>query len=363
MENRLVAGITQGDVNSVAYELIIKLLAENRMNELCTPVLYGSPKVAAYYRKTLNVENFSLNGIKETTEANPRRVNIINCVDDNVKVDLGKETPDSNRASMDALKYALDQLDKKTLHTLLISPQGKGSYLLEGSSTLTDYLAKRYEMPEAMPLYVNTHMRVAFVTDQVKLCEVSNHITLEAISKKLRLLHDCLRFDFTISKPKIAVLALNPQAGEEETKVLVPAIEQARQKGIMALGPFAADYFFAERMYQKFDAVLAMYQDQGMIPFKSLEVEPGAVYVMGLPVVCTYALNDTGYNKVGQNVTDEQSFRNAFYLGMDVYAHRQRNKELHKNPLPHYDIAVNSNESDLNVEQIEGVQKDSEEVG
>ena len=362
MENRLIAGITQGDVNSVAYELIIKLLDENQMCEFCTPVLYGSSKVASYYRKMLNTENFNLNAIKEVAEANSKRNNIINCVDDNVKVDVGKETPDSSRASMDALKYALDQLDKKLIHTLLISPQGKGSLLSEGSATLLEYLTKRYEMPDAMSLYVGGYMRVAFVSEQMKLSDALGQITPQNVTNKLKLLHDSLRLDFTIQKPKIAVLGLNGDLQEEETKILVPVLENARQSAIVAMGPFPADRFFADQLYKKFDAVLAMYPEQGLIPFKSLEAEPGAVYVMGLPVVCTFALNDTEYEIAGKGEIDAQSFRNAFYLGMDVYMQRERNTQLLKNQLPHYDIVQNNNESDLNVEQIEGVRSETEGV-
>lgn len=366
MENRLIVGITQGDVNGVAYELIIKLLAENRICELCTPVLYGSPKVAAYHRKALNVENFSLNTIKETSEANSKRTNIVNCVDDNVKVDLGKETPESDRVAMASLKYALEQLDKKAINVLVVSPQGRESFALEGTRSLPEYLSKRYDTSDAMSLLVNGRMKIGFVTEYVKLRDVPHQITIKNIIKKLTLLNGGLKLDFTIQKPKIAVLGLNPQSncgqtGEEETKVIIPAIEKARQNGIIAIGPFAADRFFAERMYEKFDAVLAMYYDQGFIPFRSLEKDQGVAYVLGLPVVCTYSLDEPGYEVAGKNITDEQGFRNAVYLGMDIYTHRKRNLLLQKNPLPHYDIAVNSNESDLNVEQIEGVREDTDD--
>ncbi len=178
--------------------------------------------------------------------------------------------------------------------------------------------------------------------------------------KKLMLLDDTLRIDFTISKPKIAVLGLNPQVncgqnGDEEVDVIVPAIEQARQEGIMAIGPFSADRFFSEKMYEKFDAVLAMYYDQGVAAFKAIDEESAACYVAGLPVICSTSLTEPGYDIVGQNIGDEQGMRNALYLAMDVFVHREQNIELQKNPLPHYDIASNSNESDLNVEQIEGV--------
>lgn len=360
MENRLNVGITHGDVNGISYELIIKLLLENRICELCVPILYGSPKVAAYYRKVLNVENFSLNTIKDPGEANGKRSNIIHCVDDNVKVDLGKETPESDQAAMIALKVALDHLDKKEIDVLALAPQGPGSFLLEGVNSLTEYLSKRYNAPEAMSLLVNEKMKMGFVAEYVKLRDVPSQITQKNIVKKLTLLDDTLRIDFTISKPKIAVLGLNPQVkcgqnGEEETNVIMPAIERARQNGIMAIGPFPADRFFSERMYEKFDAVLAMYYDQGVVAFKSLDEEDAACYVAGLPVICGTGLTDARYDIVGQDLGNEQGLRNALYLTMDVFVHREQNLELQKHPLPHYDIASNSNETDLNVEQIEGV--------
>ena len=360
MENRLNVGITHGDVNGISYELIIKLLAENRICELCVPILYGSPKVAAYYRKVLNVENFSLNTIREPREANSKRSNIINCVDDNVKVDLGKETPDSDQAAMIALKYALDQLDRNEIDVLTLAPQGPESFLKEEANSLTEYLAKRYNTPEAMSLFVSEKMKMGFVTEYSKLRDVPHQITQKNIMRKLMLLDDTLRMDFTISKPKIAVLGLNPQVncgqnGDEETNIIVPAIERARQEGIMAIGPFPADRFFSEAMYEKFDAILAMYYDQGVAAFKAIDEESAAYYVAGLPVICATSLTDVRYDMVGQDLGDEQGMRNALYLAMDVFVHREQNIELQKNPLPHYDIATNSNESDLNVEQIEGV--------
>ncbi|MCR9012855.1 PdxA family dehydrogenase [Gabonibacter chumensis] len=363
MENRLKVGITQGDVNGISYELIIKLLAENRICELCTPVLYGSPKVAAYYRKALNVENFSLNTIREASEANPKRGNVVNCVDDNVKVDIGQETSESDTASMTALAYALGQLDKEAVDVLVVTPQGNSSFALEEVGCLTEYLSKRYNKPEAMSILVNDNIKIGFVTEYVKFRDVPHQITVKNIERKLNLLNDALKLDFTIQKPKIAVLGLNPQVDckqltEEEINVIHPAIERAREKGVIAIGPFAADRFFAEQMYKKFDAVLAMYHDQGAVPFSTIQEDNGAFYVAGVPVVCASSLDDAGYDIAGQGIADEQGLRNAVYLAMDVFNNRQQNLSLQENPLPHYDIASGSNETDLNVEQIEGVREE-----
>ena len=229
---------------------------------------------------------------------------------------------------------------------------------------MTDFLRKRYGAADAMTLAVNEKVRIGFVTEGGRLRDVPGQVTARGVLRKLTLLANTLRDDFTIQKPKIAVLALNSRVrGEqsEEAVVIGPAIERARQSGIMALGPFAAEEFFAKRMYEKFDAVLAMYRDQGMVPFSAMSVPGNAVYVAGLPVVCAASLDDPRYDSVGQNQADEQGLRNALYLAMDVRANRARNKELKRNPLPHYDIASNGNESDLNVEQIEGVKEEPED--
>lgn len=365
MENRLNAGITHGDVNGVSYELIIKLLAENRMCDLCTPILYGSSKVAAYYKKAFNAETFNLNGVKDPSEANGKRSNIVNCVDDEVKVEIGKETEDSDKAAMKALKCALDHLDNQMLDILTLAPQGVNSFATEGADCFIDFLAKRYNTLDLMTIAVNERLKIGFVAENVKFRDVPRFVTAKNVYRKLTLLDNSLRMDFTIQRPKIAVLALNPSVKgmgqDEEKNVLEPVIERARQNGIMAIGPFGAEEFFAEKLYEKFDAVLAMYYDQGIVPFKAMDVEGNAAYIAGLPVVCTTSLEEPKYNIAGQNVADEQGLRDAMYLGMDIFVHRVQNLELRKNPLPHYDIASNSNESDLNVEQIEGVKEEIED--
>lgn len=360
MEKRLKVGITHGDVNGVSYELIIKLLDENKMCELCMPIVYGSPKVVSYYRKVLNAENFNLNPIKYPGEANPKRSSIIHCVDDQVKVDIGTETEESATAAMKALEYALGDLDKKEIEVLTLTPQGERGFVQAGSRDILEFLSKRYPDNEPVSLLVNDRMKVGFVTGNIYLKDVPPKITTKSVLRKLQLLNESLKLDFTLTKPRIAVLGVNPKINcenkmEEEGMIILPALEKARQQGIMAVGPFAADQFFGEELYTRFDAILAMYHDQGAIPFRALGTTPGAAYVAGLPVVCTYPLDDPGYEKAGQGTADEQGVRDALYLGMDIYANRKQNLALRKNPLPHYNISSNSNETDLNVDQIEGV--------
>ena len=366
MENRLKVGITHGDINGVAYEMVIKMMAENRICEVCTPVFYGSPKVAAYYRKNLSVENFNLNSIQSVRDANAKRCNVINCVDDAVKVESGKETPESDEAAMSVLKKALDDLDRKELDVLVAAPQGINSFKLENADGSVDFLSKRYDAKFGMPLLVGEKMRMGFVTTHVPFREIAEHLTAANVLSKLKTLDYCLKRDFSIRKPRIAVLGLNPHTGEnctfgeEEKAALLPAIEKARESGIMALGPYAADRLFCGTEYEKFDAVLSLYYDQGMVPFKAIEGVEGAVLMAGLPVVYTSTVSGAAYDIAGQGVADEQGLRKALYLAIDVFNTRMQNAALSRNPLPHYDVAGNTNESDMNVDQIAGVKGEEE---
>ncbi len=362
MENKLVVGISHGDVNGIGYELIIKMMAENRICEVCTPVLFGSSKAAAYHRKTLNIENFSLNSIQRPSEANAKRCNVINCVDDAVKVDLGRETQESDEAAMVALRQGIDYLDRKEIDVLVGAPQGCASFAPEAGCP--SLFAKHYDVRNVMPLLVGEKMKIGFVTNHLAVKNIAESISFGNVYNKLRLLDSCLQKDFTIRKPRIAVLGLNPHAGEngkygnEEKNVIIPAMEKARNNGIMALGPYSPEALFSSMEYSKFDVILAMYHDQGMLPFKAIEGNSGAVLLAGLPVVYTSTVHGMAYDIVGQGIADESGLRNAIYLAIDVYNQRKLNMELAENPLRHYDIAANSNESDLNVEQIAGVHEE-----
>lgn len=363
MENKLKVGITHGDINGIGYELIIKTMAENKICEICMPVFYGSPKVAAFHRKTVEVENFNLTSINTPQEANAKRCSVINCVDDAVKVELGKETPESDEAAMIALKCALEHLDKHEIDVLVAAPQGCNSFKSAGANGCLEYLAKRYDAKSVMPLLVGEKMKMGFVTTHIPFKEIAANITSVNILAKLKMLDNTLKKDFTIRKPRIAVLGINPHAGEngllgdEEQNIILPALEKARENGIMALGPYAPDTLFTGIDFQKFDAILAMYYDQGMIPFKAIEGNNGAVLVVGLPVIYTSTVHGMAFDIVGKDIADDSALRSAIYVAIDVLNNRIQNATLTKTPLPHYDIAGNSNESDLNVEQIAGVKQ------
>lgn len=334
-------GITQGDINGISYEVIIKTLLDNRINELGLIIVYGSPKVAAYHRKALNIDNFSFNNIRTPDEANYKRPNIINCLDDEVRVELGKSTRIAGEASLISLQRAVEDLKKGKLDALVTAPINKDNiqsaeFDYPGH---TEYLEAEFNSGSGtLMIMVGENFRVGVVTGHVPLAEVAELITKERILSKLRILNKSLKIDFGIRKPNIAVLGLNPHAGDngflgkEEKEIIEPAIKEARDEGILALGTFPADGFFGSASQLKFDAVLAMYHDQGLTPFKSL-VSNGVNFTAGLPVVRTSPAHGTGYSIAGKGLASPDSFRNAFYMALDILKQRKLHDELMEDPL------------------------------
>lgn len=347
---KIKVGITHGDINGVGYEVIIKTLMDNRIFELCTPIIYGSPKVAAYHRKALNIDNFSLNNIKEPSEAHPKRANIINCVDENIKVELGKSTRSAGTSSFQALETAVGDLKKGTIDVLITAPINKKNIQSKDFEFPghTEYLETKLESGKSLMLLISDSLRVGVVTGHLPISKVSEAITKEGILEKLNILNDSLLKDFGIRKPKIAVLSLNPHAGDdgllgtEEKDVIIPALDEAREKGIMALGPFPADGFFGSDDYKKFDAILAMYHDQGLTPFKALAFDSGVNFTAGLDKVRTSPAHGTAYAIAGTNVASEKSFQQALYMAIDVHKNRMNFEELSADPLKVSEGARNS---------------------
>lgn len=342
IDGKVVVGITQGDINGIGYEVIIKTLSDNRVNDFCVPVVYGSPKVAAYHRKAINMENFNFNQIKDITEVNARKTNIINCMDDNVRVELGKVTEVAGEGSVLSIEAAIADLKNGKLDVLLTSPINKQNVQSTKFSFPghTEYLASTFDTKDVLMLLVSDIMRVGVVTGHIPLSEVPRSINKELILKKLRLLNSALLKDFGIRKPRIAVLGLNPHAGDagvlgnEEQEIIIPAIKQANEEGIVAVGPYPADGFFGADNFAKFDAILAMYHDQGLAPFKSLAFDSGVNYTAGLPIVRTSPSHGTAFEIAGQSKASENSFRNALFLAIDIHKNRLEYEELTKNPLP-----------------------------
>lgn len=344
MEERLIkVGITHGDMNGIGYEVILKTLSDSRIEELCTPVIYGSSKVAAYHRKALDLPPVNINIISQAEEAGLNRVNIINCVDDDVKVELAQSTAIAGEAAFRALETAVADLKRGAIDVLLTAPINKHNIQNEDFHFPghTEYLEECFGGvgKKGLMILLNERLRVALVTGHIPLAEVASAITVEGMVSKLRIFNQSLKQDFGIVKPRIAVLSLNPHAGDagllgkEEEEIILPAMQEAEKRGVMSFGPYAADGFFGSEMYERFDGVLAMYHDQGLAPFKTLAMDDGVNFTAGLPIVRTSPAHGTAYDIAGQNLASEQSFRQALYTALDIYRNRLTFREATANPL------------------------------
>ena len=343
MEYKMIrVGITHGDINGIGYEVILKTFSDQRMTELCVPIIYGSSKVAAYHRKALDLPAVNINVVSRAEEAGLNRVNIINCVEDDIKVELTQSTPVAGRAAYKALEAAVADLKSGAIDVLVTAPINKhniqnAQFHFPGH---TEYLEQTLgDGQKALMILMTDTLRVALVTGHIPVSQVPSQITVENIVTKLQVFNQSLKQDFTIIKPRIAVLALNPHAGDngvignEEAEIIKPAMEEAERLGVMSFGPFPADGFFGSKMYEDFDGVLAMYHDQGLAPFKALAMEEGVNYTAGLPFVRTSPAHGTAYNIAGQNLASESSFRQAVYTALDVYRSRQSYREATAHPL------------------------------
>lgn len=336
-----VVGISQGDINGIGYEVILKTLADPLLYDLCTPVVYGSSKVAAYHRKILNVSNCNFNNARSVNEIILRKPNIINCLTDDIMVDMGKSSRESGQAAFASLEMAVNDILSSKLDVLVTAPIDKNvtqsdSFHFNGH---TEYLQDRAGTEEVLMFLVSNTLRVGLVTNHIPIRDVSSAITIEGILKKLRIMNRSLKIDFNISRPRIAVFGLNPHAGDnsllgtEERDIIIPALKQAEKENILAFGPFSADGFFGAGLFRKFDAILAMYHDQGLAAFKSLSFEDGVNFTAGLPFVRTSPGHGTAFNIAGRGEASEQSFRSALFLGCDIFRNRQRYLQISANPL------------------------------
>jgi len=339
---KIIIGITHGDINGIGYEVILKTMSDSRMLETFIPVIYGSPKVAAYHRKNLDIQGLNLNIVNTIEEINLKRVNIINCVDDDIKVELGTSTEEAGKAAFAALERATADLKKGALHALVTAPINKkniqsAKFHFPGH---TEYLEEKFgNGAPALMMLINDVMRVAVVTGHIPVKDISTQLTEKLIVDKLIVLNASLKKDFSIVRPRIAVLGLNPHAGDEgvigleEQQVIIPAIKQAEKLGIICVGPYPADGLFGSGNFSKFDAVLAMYHDQGLIPFKTVSMDSGVNFTAGLPVIRTSPDHGTAYDIAGHNLASEESFRQSLYMAYDIYLSRIKNEEYSKNPL------------------------------
>ncbi len=358
MSKKPIIGLTQGDINGIGYELIIKSLMHPYLYELCTPVLYGSPKVAAYHRKALEINNFSFVTIRDIDAVLPGKPNLINVLDDNVRVELGKPTLDSGQAAIRSLDAAVDDLRMGKLDALVTAPISKKNVEEAGFAYPghTEYFQNRFNAKETIMVMVSDVVRVGIVTGHIPLKEVPKVITTDLILSKLEIFNKSMIQDFGIVRPHIAVLGMNPHAGEqgmlgtEEIEIIVPAINRAREQGIIAVGPFPADGFFGAGNFSKFDGILAMYHDQGLIPFKTIEPS-GVNYTAGLSFVRTSPAHGTAFDITGKNLGNEASFLNAIYTAVEIVKNRSVYREISANPLQKQSLGQEVTE-DLYIDQI-----------
>lgn len=338
---QLRVGISCGDLNGIGHEVIIKTFLDPRIFELCTPILYGSSKVSSNHRKALKIEDFSFNVIKNAEEANPKRANVINVWEDDVELNIGTPTPQSGARALQSLQAATADLKAGNIDLLITAPIDKNNIQSDEFQYPghTEYLADYFKTEEYAMLMVSEQLKVAFMTGHLPLAEVGKSLSFESIIKKIRFLDRTLPVDFGIRKPRIAVLGLNPHNGDggvignEEKEFIAPAIKKAKEDGILVFGPYAADGFFGSGGYNEFDVVLAMYHDQGLIPFKTLNFENGVNYTAGLPVVRVSPDHGTAFDIAGKGEASEVSFRDALFLGIDIVRERRRYAEYSANPL------------------------------
>lgn len=342
MLKKIVLGITQGDTNGVGYEVIIRALSDARLLDICVPIIYGSSRAFGFYRKQLiDVENLSTNIINTAKDYHPKRVNIINCVPDNFKIDPGQPTSEGAGAALISLETATRDLINGDIDALVTAPLNKKSVALHkpGFVGHTEYLVEQSGASDGLMFLISDKMRVGVVTNHVPLSQVASLINKETIVGKIRLMNESLKKDFGIEKPKIAVLGLNPHSGDggllgsEEIEIIAPAVEAARGEDILAFGPYSPDGFFSTHQQYTFDAVLAMYHDQGLIPFKALAFDSGVNFTAGLPVVRTSPDHGTAYELAGMGTANPMPMKSSIYQAIDIVRNRWNYEEIRANVL------------------------------
>jgi len=359
-ETKIRVGITHGDINGVGYEVILKTLSDPRVYEQQAVIVYGSPKVAAYHKKVLELNTVSFNIINSAREAAVGKVSIINCNDDEVRVELSHSTPIAGKASFQALERAVNDMKEGLLDVIVTAPINKSNIQSENFHFPghTEYFQSQFgEGKGALMILASPMLRVAVATGHIPISEVPASIDVQSLVQKLKIFNRSLICDFGIQKPRIAVLGLNPHAGDngvignEDTEIVAEAIRKAQEQRICCFGPIPADGLFGSAEYRKYDGIFAMYHDQGLIPFKTLSMESGVNFTAGLPIVRTSPAHGTAYSIAGQNVASEESFREAFYMACDIFKNRLLYAEMTKNPLHKQAVVQNGDLSDLPMQE------------
>lgn len=339
-ENKVRVGISHGDFNGISYEIILKTFQDERMLDFCIPIVYGSSKIASYYRNAIPEISYNFNTIKDISKPSTKQLNIINIVHDEVNIEIGESTKLAGQLAFESLEAVTQDLGHG-LDVMVTAPINKDNIQSEEFNFPghTEYLADKFGKDNELMLLASNSMKVAVVTGHIPVNSIAAAITKDLILKKLDIFKESLKMDFGIQKPRIAVLGLNPHAGDngllgsEEKDIIIPAIEEAKEKGTLAFGPFPADGFFGSNDFKKFDGILAMYHDQGLVAFKALSFEEGVNFTAGLSIIRTSPDHGTGYNIAGKNLADHSSLRSAILMAIDIYKNRKLHKSLNKNPL------------------------------
>ncbi|HNE27598.1 MAG: 4-hydroxythreonine-4-phosphate dehydrogenase PdxA [Saprospiraceae bacterium] len=339
--SNITIGITCGDINGIGLEVILKALALKKAGKSFKTIVYGSTKVVAYHKNIITQENIQFFPIQTADEAQPDRVNVINCWQDNVNITLGKPSDLGGQCAFKALERAVKDLREGVIDALVTAPINKKAMQMANFPFIghTEYLTDAFKAKDSLMLMVSDALRIGIVTNHLPLREVAAAVTVEKVLRKIQIMSETLRIDFGIEKPTIAVLGLNPHAGdegaigEEDDKIVRTAIEHAKQKGILAFGPYPADGFFGSGQFNKFDGVLAMYHDQGLIPFKTLSFGAGVNYTAGLASIRTSPDHGTAYDIAGKGEADESSMIKSLFLAADIVRNRSEYLELRANSL------------------------------
>jgi 4-hydroxythreonine-4-phosphate dehydrogenase len=340
-KHKPVIGISIGDVNGIGLEVIIKTFADPRMLQFCTPVIYGSLSVINYHRKAINAQGFNFQQIRSIDELQHRKVNLLNCWEDNVRINFGQPSKETGKYAFLSLQQMVNDAREAKLDAIVTAPIDKYTIHSEEFDFPghTEYLTEAFGASNSLMMLSGESFNIGVVTGHIPVSEIASSLSVELVYDKIRLMHESLKVDFGIRKPRIAVLGLNPHAGDggvigtEEKDIIIPAIERAKEDDILAIGPYPADGFFGANTYCAFDGILAMYHDQGLIPFKMMNFESGVNFTAGLPIVRTSPDHGTAYDIAGKNQANEQSFREAVYKACNIVESRLLYAEVNEDPL------------------------------
>ncbi len=359
MTNKPVIGISCGDLNGIGIELIIKTFADNRMLDHCTPIIFASNRAINFYRKLVPESNINYQSIKDFNHINHKQVNLFACWEEEVPISPGQLNDTGGKYAVLSLQTAVGALKQKQIDGLVTAPIHKKNIQAHdfGFTGHTPFLKQIFGVADVVMMLCAGDFRVALVTEHIPVADIAGHISKEVIVRKLQIINESLQKDFGIDKPRIAVLGLNPHAGDEglvgqeEETIIKPAIKEAKNNNILAVGPYSADAFFARRSFEKFDAVLSMYHDQGLIPFKALATGEGVNYTAGLPAVRTSPDHGVAFDIAGKNKADASSFMTAVFECVDIINRKKGYADNRKNPLKKMTSSILANVKDEAIEE------------